>query len=632
TETGFKPTKQQRLGIYLTNSLEEHHPDTGTLFANWLSTEANEANHLKRDSPVMVVMGNPPYSGESSNKGEWISALMEDYKKEPEGKEKLKERNPKWINDDYVKFIRFGQHLIEKNGEGVLAFINPHGFLDNPTFRGMRWNLIKTFDKIYTIDLHGNSKKKETALDGSVDQNVFDIMQGVSINLFVKTGKKKENELGKVFHYDLYGKRDDKYNFLLNHSLKTVPYQEIPNKPPMYYFAAPQDFNTEKIYNQGFSVNELFILNGTGMVSKRDEIAFKFSKSAIKEVVKSIYDLSCEEIKRKYNKISWDSRDGKVEFCKDNVMVFGLKDSLFVQAAYRPFDIRWTYYTGKSKGFIGWPVSQIMQHFLTGDNIGIAMTRRIEGERDFADIFVFNRILQHHALSIKEVNNICPLYRYPETKTKGQLALGATDARTPNLNLVIVETLAIKLGLKFVNEKEKGKTTFSPIDILDYIYAVLHCPTYRATYQAFLKIDFPRVPYPNDVETFWQKVAFGGQLRQIHLLESEILEDYITEYPIDGNNQVEKIRAVPAANVVEVSNLDDVDTTFLNVYINENQYFANVPAVAWTFYIGGYQPAQKWLKDRKERILDFDDILHYQKIIVALAETARLMREIDDLN
>jgi predicted helicase len=186
SETGYKATTDQRFRIFLTNSLEEAHPDSGTLFSSWLSDEADQANAVKRDTPVMVIMGNPPYSGESANKGEWIMNLMEDYKKEPGGKEKLKEKNSKWINDDYVKFIRFSSHLIEKNGEGILAFINPHGYLDNPTFRGMRWHLLKTFDKIYTIDLHGNSKKKETAPDGSLDQNVFDIQQGVSINIFVK--------------------------------------------------------------------------------------------------------------------------------------------------------------------------------------------------------------------------------------------------------------------------------------------------------------------------------------------------------------------------------------------------------------------------------------------------------------
>ncbi|GDZ95679.1 adenine specific DNA methyltransferase [Planktothrix agardhii CCAP 1459/11A] len=211
TETGYKPTTNQRFRVYLTNSLEEQHPDTGTLFASWLSAEANEANYIKRDTPVMCIIGNPPYSGISSNNGEWISKLIEDYKY-IDGVH-FNERKH-WLNDDYVKFLRYGQHFIEKNGSGVLAFINPHGFLDNPTFRGMRWNLLKTYDKIYTIDLHGNSKKKETAPDGNADVNVFDIMQGVSINIFVKTGKKKANELGKVFHFDLYGKRERKYDFL----------------------------------------------------------------------------------------------------------------------------------------------------------------------------------------------------------------------------------------------------------------------------------------------------------------------------------------------------------------------------------------------------------------------------------
>ncbi|MDG1278002.1 MAG: hypothetical protein P8O16_12030 [Algoriphagus sp.] len=221
-QTGYTGTKGQRFRIYLTNSLEEYHKDTGTLFANWLSAEANEANQIKRDAPVMIVAGNPPYSGESANKGEWIMNLMEDYKKEPGGKEKLKEQNSKFINDDYVKFIRYGQHFIEKNGSGILAFINPHGFLDNPTFRGMRWNLLKTFDKIYSIDLHGNSKKKETSPDGSKDENVFDIQQGVSINMLIKTGKKNTADLGNVYLFDLFGKRDEKYNFLSNTLLKEV--------------------------------------------------------------------------------------------------------------------------------------------------------------------------------------------------------------------------------------------------------------------------------------------------------------------------------------------------------------------------------------------------------------------------
>ena len=259
TETGYKPIKNNRFNVYLTNSLEEYHKDTGTLFSNWLSSEANEANHIKRDTPVMGVIGNPPYSGESANKGKWIMDLMEDYKKEPGGNERLKERNPKWINDDYVKFMRYGQHYIEKNGSGVLSFINPHGFLDNPTFRGMRWNLLKTYDKIYTIDLHGNSKKKEVCPDGSVDQNVFDIMQGVAITVFVKTGKKKSNELGKVLHYDLYGKRDYKYNFLNENSIQTIDFSELPNVTPNVFYGTKGFWSSKIFWLRFFNIRLIFI-------------------------------------------------------------------------------------------------------------------------------------------------------------------------------------------------------------------------------------------------------------------------------------------------------------------------------------------------------------------------------------
>ncbi|MCB0538857.1 MAG: N-6 DNA methylase [Bacteroidetes bacterium] len=612
TETGYKPTTNQRFRVYLTNSLEEHHQDTGTLFANWLSTEANEANHIKRDTPVMCVIGNPPYSGESANKGEWIMNLMEDYKIEPDTKEKLKEKNSKWINADENKFIRYGQHFIEKNGSGILAFINPHSFLDNPTFRGMRWNLLKTFDKIYTIDLHGNSKKNETDLDGNIDQNVFDIMQGVSINIFIKTGKKKANQLGKVFHFDLFGKRELKYDFLSTKSLSSVGYKELPNIAPNYYFVN-KDFDEQKKYDKGFSITKLFKINGTGIVSKRDSLAFQNTKKEIIEKVQDIYNLTCEEIKIKYNKISWESRDGKVEFCKNNVMKFGVTDNLFVKYNYRPFDTKWTYYTGESKGFIGWPVKQVMQHFLIGENIGLVTARQSIGEWQY--IFVSKLIGDFNLTGTAGrygSGNYFPLYVYPETK--GQQTIEQTTERQPNLNTEIVKQIADKLGLTFTNEKETTKDTFSPIDILDYIYAVLHSPTYREKYKEFLKIDFPIVPYPKDKDTFWALVKLGGEIRQIHLLESPKVEQYITQYPIDGNNEVGKPKYKDG-----------------KVYINDTQYFDNVPQVAWEFYIGGYQPAQKWLKDRKDRKLDFDDILHYQKIIVALSETDRLMKEIDKI-
>ena len=612
TETGYKPTTNQRFRVYLTNSLEESHPDTGTLFANWLSDESNEANRIKRDTPVMCVIGNPPYSGISSNNGEWISKLIDDYKY-VDGVH-FNERKH-WLNDDYVKFLRYGQHFIEKNGSGVLAFINPHGFLDNPTFRGMRWHLLKTYDKIYTIDLHGNSKKKETAPDGSADVNVFDIMQGVSINIFVKTGKKKANELGKVFHFDLYGKREMKYDFLSDSSLKSVNFQELKPEKPFLFFV-PKNNKGSKEYEKGFRVDELFSVNVTGVVTARDSFVIDFEKPILKKRMEEFSDINFtdDSIRRKFfgNKkegkyLAGDSRGWKMVEARKTIQSFN-HNEIIQKIAYRLFDDRYIYY---HSSMVDWGREKFMYHFINKDNIGIDLCRQLVTD-EYSHIFITNKIVDDSFVSNKsrERGYVFPLYLYPENK--GQQTIGQSSKRTPNLNSEIVGKLKEKLGLTFTNEKETTKDTFAPIDILDYIYAVLHSPTYRETYKEFLKVDFPRVPYLKDKGTFWQLVKLGGAIRQIHLLESSTVEKYITQYPIDGNNVVGK-------------------TKYENgkVYINETQYFENVPQTAWEFYIGGYQPAQKWLKDRKERKLEFDDILHYQKIIVALAETDRLMKEID---
>ncbi len=621
-ETGFKATTNQRTRVYLTNSLEEYHPDTGTLFAGWLSSEANEANHIKRDTPVMCIMGNPPYSGESANKGDWIMNLMEDYKKEPGGKEKLKERNSKWINDDYVKFLRYGQHFIEKNGSGVLAFINPHGFLDNPTFRGMRWNLLKTYDKIYTIDLHGNTKKKETSPDGSADINVFDIEQGVSINIFVKTGKKKPNELGKVLHYDLFGKREYKYDFLIENSLKSTPFVKIPNKAPMFYMVQ-KDFEKESEYEKGFALNKLFISNSIGVVTARDKLTIKNTKKDVIQTINDFTALEVEEARIKYS-LGKDARDWKVSFAQNDLISSKKNENNVVKISYRPFDSKWTYYTGKSRGFHCMPRGKVMQHFILGTNLGIVFRRQ---QPESLDLYIFcsKEIVADGYIRSdnKGGESIAPLYLYPVIN--GQQAINETAERIPNLNQEIINEIAKNISLTFTKEKETTETTFAPIDILDYTYAVLHSPTYREKYKEFLKIDYPRVSYPKDKNTFWKLVKLGGEIRQIHLLESPKVEDYITTYPKDGSNTI----------TTKVAKKDwelfDEEKQLGRIWINDEQYFDNIPLVAWEFYIGGYQPAQKWLKDRKERTLEFDDILHYQKIIVALSKTDRLMKEIDEI-
>ena len=629
TETGYKATTDQRFRIFLTNSLEEAHPDTGTLFSSWLSDEADQANAVKRDTPVMVVMGNPPYSGESANKGEWIMSLMEDYKKEPGGKEKLKERNPKWINDDYVKFLRYGQHFVEKNGSGVLAFINPHGFLDNPTFRGMRWNLLKTYDKIYTIDLHGNSKKKEVAPDGSADVNVFDIMQGVSINLFVKTGEKKVNELGKVFHFDLFGKRELKYDFLNENSMKTVSFVELPNISPNYFFVN-KDFDEQKNYDKGFSISKLFPLNNVGIVTARDNFTIHSTYEDVKFTIDTFLSLDDENARSRFN-LGKDVRDWQVNFAKKDLENNYPNKGVFTKLSYRPFDDRWTFYTGKSKGFHCYPRTEVMQHFAKGKNVGLTLCKQFKTGDNYVHAFISDKIIESSYVSNRtsEITSTFPLYLYPETN--GQKTIGLTAERTPNLNSEIVKQISETLGLQFTNEKEATKGTFAPIDILDYIYAVLHSPTYREKYKEFLKIDFPRVPYPENQDTFWELVKLGGELRQIHLLESPEVNKYITQYPIDGDNIVTKIKFEENYEIINGDTITHLDPLYPmgRVYINETQYFQMVPEVAWNFYIGGYQPAQKWLKDRKGRELSFEDILHYQKIIVALKRTDELMKEID---
>ncbi|MDP2072294.1 type ISP restriction/modification enzyme [Methylotenera sp.] len=599
TETGYKPEgNAERLRVYLTNSLEEHHPDTGTLFASWLSTEANEANHIKRDAPVMVVMGNPPYAVSSSNKSEWINRLLVDYKKD------LNERNIQPLSDDYIKFIRFGQHFVDKNSEGVLAYISNNSFIDGLIHRQMRKNLLESFDEIYILDLHGDAKRKETAPDGSKDENVFDIMQGVSINLFIKTGKKAKDSLAQVFHHGLYGKREAKYKALHESTIANLTWQQIQFKAPEYLFIQ-KDAAIEKIYQKGFSINELFILSSSGVKTHRDHFVIDISQQALSNRMQRFYDLSIsdDEIKREFN--LKDNSDFEVSKVRNK----GKSDTDFIKTiTYRPFDLQAIYYDAN---LIDRNRQNVMRHMLGGENLGLILNRQ-HVDKSFSHTLLTRNIISHGTfyLGNKGQDYLFPLYVYQDATD-----LLAETTRTPNFNMQIVEAIATGLELTFTTEKTDQANTFAPIDLLDYIYAVLHNPIYRETYKEFLKIDFPRVPYPSDATQFWQLLALGGELRQLHLLEGEAINQLITSYPENGNNLVDKPR------------YDDG-----KVYINSTQYFEGVPKLAWEFYIGGYQPAQKWLKDRKGRTLGYEDILHYQKIIKAMVETDRLMQAIDQLD
>jgi hypothetical protein len=608
-ETGFKATTNQRTRVYLTNSLEEYHPDTGTLFAGWLSSESNEANHIKRDTPVMCIIGNPPYAISSTNKGEWIQNLLIDYKKD------LNERKIN-IDDDYIKFIRYGQHFIDKNGSGVLAYISNNSFIDGITHRQMRKNLMDSFDKIYILDLHGFAKLKEVNLIADNDENVFDIQQGVSINIFIKTGAKTKKQNGSVFYNEQYGTRKEKYKFLTDHNLKNISWKELnPVKP--YFFFVEKDFSEQESHNKGFKINSLFNASNSGIKTDRDNLFYDSNRSHLKNRFNSLLTGDFDQNFIDEYKIK-DSGSYKITSVIKNKE---FNTDYIQQSAYRPFDSKWTYYDPE---IISRSAQKSMLHFDGHENTGLIIGRQgqVIGHMQWNLIFCTNSLADYN-IFYRGGGYVFPLYSYPAKN--GQQTIEETANRTPNLNQEIVKEITDKLTLTFINEKETTENTFAPIDILDYIYAVLHSPTYREKYKEFLKIDFPRVPYPKDKKTFWQLVKLGGEIRQIHLLESAKVEDYITSYPKDGDNTI----------TTKVAKKDwelfDEEKQLGRIWINEQQYFDNIPLTAWEFYIGGYQPAQKWLKDRKGRELSYEDILHYQKIIVALSETDRLMKEIDKI-
>lgn len=554
-----------RLGVYLTNTLEEGVPTQQDLLsllglAGAVSEESQHAADIKTNQPIMVVMGNPPYSGESSNNTPYANSLINKYKYEPGGQSKLQERNPKWLNDDYVKFIAFAENMINKNASGVVAMITNNGYLDNPTFRGMRWHLAKSFDKIYILDLHGNAKKNETAPDGTKDVNVFDIMQGVGVMIAVKTTESKE--LAAVYHAEVYGGRKKKFDIL---NADNLEFNKISLDPKNLYFVPKNTINLDE-YELGISLNELMPINSVGVVTSADDTLINMSKDALLEVLTKVR-ASGED--KKITK-----RLQSVELDEDNV----------IEVAYRPFDNRSLYYDTR---VVERSRENVMRNFIGHNNVGLVFNRRIETNRDFADIFVADSVMDARRVSLKETNYIAPLFVYHEDGTK-------TYNLSPNHLAKLVSNL----------------DGYSPEDILDYIYAVLHSPSYRVKYKEFLKTDFPRVPVPTQVD-YDQLVPLGRYLRELHLMKSPIIDDYETTFPEGGSDVVEKL-----------------NYTDNKVWINENQYFGNVPELAWSFYVGGYQPAQKWLKDRKGRPLSDADLDHYQKIIKVLLETDRIMTQI----
>lgn len=616
----------ERLNVFLTNTLEQAEermiaslPGMYHAFTH----ESLEARKIKLDMPIMVILGNPPYSGHSANASKKkvgnrmvptaIGQLIETYK-QVDGKS-LGEKQIKWLHDDYVKFIRWAQWRIAKTGSGVVGFVTNHSYLDNPTFRGMRQSLMSTFSDIRILDLHGNTKKKETGLDGSPDKNVFDIQQGVAIVLLTK--KLGREGPARVFHADLRGERQPKYEWLDAHDLDSTDWAELEPKTPSYWFV-PWNDDLDSEYGAAWKVTDILPVNSVGIVTARDKLCVGWTPDVLWERLNDFASLPTEDARTKYV-LKDDARDWKVSLAQADVKNSGPDKKLISALTYRPFDIRYTYYTGKTKGFICMPMHDVMQHAISNANIGISVPRGTEVQGTWEHIFCSRHMIQHHTVSLKEVNYYFILYLTKEVlspEARKQLAWGQdSEGRIPNLTPAFVEEMKDSLDLTFLTTGSGDlQQTFGPEDVFHYIYAILHCPSYRARYAQFLKADFPRVPLTSNVDLFRTLCGLGKELATLHLLESSARPT--VGYPKSGSDTVDK--GFPMYDKVNG-----------HVRINADQYFSDVPQAVWEFQVGGYQVAEKWLKDRRGRKLEYSDTETYQKIIHALSETIRIMDEID---
>ncbi len=621
-EARFTLPADERLNVFLTNSLEEAHEISGrVMFADEIAREAREADAVKRDRPVMVVLGNPPYSGHSANKGKWIKDLLHGriddspqsyFEVDGQSLREQGERNPKWVNNDYVKFIRFAQWRIEKTGEGVLGFVTDHSYLDNPTFRGMRQSLMKAFDEIYLLDLHGNSKRKERAPDGGPDENVFDIQQGVAIGLFVKR-KDSGGDPAHVLHADLWGEREagadgGKYGWLAANDIGSTEWTELSPQSPQYLFV-PRDEALIEEYEAGWKLTDVFPVNSVGIVTARDKLAIQWTREDVRRVASDFANRSEEDARVRYN-LGPDARDWKVSLAQADVRSHSDTDALIYPILYRPFDRRCTFYTGRSRGFICMPRPQVMRHMLAGPNLGLSVGRagQVIGSETW-DVVLAGNSLTDFNLFRRGGNCLFPLYLFQEEKdeTGTTAAPALSGTRTPNLSLGFTAALEDAIGTSATLE-----------DVFHYIYAVLHSLEYRRRYADFLKSDFPRVPLPGSRALFTDLAALGVRLAALHLMEADGAD--APDFNVAGDNRVDRVRYAEPS-----------DGTPGRVWINNSQHFEGVSPETWAFTIGGYQPAEKWLKDRKGRTLSFDDIAWYRRVCAALSETPGLMQRIDEV-
>lgn len=605
-ELGHRLTDAERMPFYLTNTLEDIELQQSKLPGlSALAEESRLARVVKQQTPVLVILGNPPYSGHSSNTGAWITGLIETYK-QVDGAP-LGEKNPKWLQDDYVKFLRFAQWKIEQAGQGVVGMITNHGYLDNPTFRGMRQSLLRTFDAIYVLDLHGNALKRESTPEGGKDDNVFDIRQGVAIAFFVRRGGAAREAEGEVYQADLWGARAEKYAWLDAHTLADTPWTKLAPQTPFYLFT-PHNAALEEAYRRFPSVPELFPVNSVGIVTARDGLTIKWTAEEVWQTVNAFAGMQ-PELAREGFGLGKDARDWKVTLAQQDLRDSGPVREKIVPILYRPFDVRYTYYTGKSRGFLCMPRGEVMRHMLAGENLAL-ITARSNKSPTVDHFFCSTHIVETKCGESTVQSYTFPLYLYPDPDARQRDLFAALEPaeRRPNLAPGLLEALTAAYGV-----------APTPEQVLAYVYAILTTPTYRAQYAEFLRMDFPRVPFTADAEVFAALAGLGERLIALHLLRSPELDPPACRFEGAGDSVIARgrkdgLRYEPDAQ---------------RVTINPAQYFAPVPPDVWDYQVGGYQVCEKWLKDRQERCLTLDEIRAYCRIVTALGRTLTIQTELD---
>lgn len=656
-----KPLKENdALKIILTNTLIQPseiaaHRGLQPIFEK----ELKSAQEIKKDEKILIITGNPPYSGASSNEGlfEWevkatygiepefqtieieknvkltdkIQTLLKNIQTQKESgnnnalkelkslhsKYKLqKEKNPKWLLDDYVKFMRFAQNKIESLGHGLFGFISNNAFLDNPTFRGLRRSLLECYDELYILNLHGNTRKKEETPQGAKDENVFNIMQGVSINLFVKKAQATKQ---KIHYYDIYGKRAEKYAFLAQNDLNSIEWLEIAPRAP-FYLLLPLKTPLLEEYEQGFSVQEVFQVGSTGICSQRDHVVFHKDKESLLKLLKDFSTLEPSELRRIY-KIKKDSRDWRLEYAIRDVRANADNlEEYIVLCQYRPFDYRWTYYTGKSKSFIAYPRGEVFKHMLppppptnpktpnqTRKNVALNIARQSKMHGEWRYVMAHKELVDINLMA--SAGSMGVGYNYPLYQFKHP---NYTENFTPEFR-------------SFIDKHYSHH--FEPLEVLGYIYALLYSPNYRKRYEDFLKADYPKILFTNNKDLFMALSLLGIELIGLHVLNQESL-----------NHSFEKLKDAtigescysPSSKLTEahernpiISKKPAYNEPEQRLYINHSAYFKGVSQEIYDYRIGGYGVLDKYLKSHKNEPCDFD---HVSNIIKVIARTIEIQK------